>query len=321
MNTNFYKAPVNLTINPKKIIRVIFIVLAAILLIVIASTCWFTVNEQQQAVVTTFGKVTRTANAGIHFMLPFGIEKASLVETNVYKKIELGYRSDANGNVIQSVDDESKMITGDSNIVNVDFFIEYKISDPVKYLYNSTNPVAILTNLIQSQARLVIGSSDVDSVLTTGRSEIQTEIKSLVSDELLNYDIGVVIYDIKIQDSEPPTAEVIEAFKNVESARQQAQTLINEARAYENAQLPLAESDADKLVQEASYTKQNRINEASIQISMFQAMFNEYILNPQITKIRMYYEMIESVLPGVKIYIDTTDGSGVQTLLPLDSFN
>ena len=131
---------------------VIFAVIA-VLLVIIGSTCWYTVNDKQEAIVTTFGKVTDVTQAGIHFKLPFGIQQVETVDVNIIQKIELGYRSDDNN---KSVDSESKMISGDYNIVNVDFFIGYKVSDPVKYRYSSRNPSEILKNLAQSQIRNVI---------------------------------------------------------------------------------------------------------------------------------------------------------------------
>ena len=210
------------------------------------------------------------------------------------------------------------MITGDYNIVNVDFFVEYKISDPVQYLYSSNDPENILRNLVQSQVRNVVGSSTVDSVLTDGKENIQMQVRTLVTDILSQYDIGLSLVDVKIQDAEPPTQEVIEAFKNVETAKQQAETVINDAKAYKNAQLPQAQAKADKLIQNAQYLKEKRINEATEQVAMFNAMYQEYALNPQVTKSRMYYEAISQIMPGVKLYINTSSGSDVQMLLPLE---
>ena len=218
------------------------------------------------------------------------------------------------------VDDEGKMITGDYNIVNVDFFVEYKISDPVQYLYSSNKPELILRNLIQSQIRNVVGSSSVDAVLTDGKEGIQMQVKELVTEILKEYDIGLTLVDVKIQDAEPPTQEVIEAFKAVETAKQQAETVINDAKAYQNAQLPQAQAQADKLTQNAEYLKQKRINEAVEKVAMFEAMYSEYAQNPAITRTRMYYEAISQVLPGVKLYINTgAQGGDVQMLLPLES--
>ena len=303
----------------KRVGRTVVVVVLALILLIGAGSCFYTVDDKQQAVVTTFGKVTDITDAGVHFKIPFGIQQVEKVDVNVYQKIELGYSSSGTGYAVN--ENESTMITGDYNIVNVDFFVEYKISDPVQYLYFSNDPELILRNLIQSQVRNVVGSSTVDAVLTDGKENIQMQVKELVSEILETYDIGLTLVDVKIQDAEPPTAEVIEAFKAVETAKQQAETVINDAKAYQNAQLPLAQAQADKLIQNAEYLKQKRVNEAVEQVAMFQAMYAEYAQNPGITRSRMYYEAISEVLPGVKLYINSGSGSSsdVQMLLPLES--
>ena len=303
-------------LNLKKIKRIALLTVLFAIVIVFGLTCYYTVDDKQQAVVTTFGKVTDITDAGVHLKLHFGIQQVEKVDVNVYQKITLGYDPVGSGYTVD--DRESAMITGDYNIVNVDFFVEYKISDPVQYLYSSNDPEAILRNLVQSQVRNVVGSSTVDSVLTDGKENIQMQVRTLVTDILSQYDIGLSLVDVKIQDAEPPTQEVIEAFKNVETAKQQAETVINDAKAYKNAQLPQAQAKADKLIQNAQYLKEKRINEATEQVAMFNAMYQEYALNPQVTKSRMYYEAISQIMPGVKLYINTSSGSDVQMLLPLE---
>ena len=297
------------------------LIIGAVLLaaLVLIGSCFYTVDDKQQAVVTTFGKVSNITDAGVHFMLPFGIQQVQKVDVNVYQKIELGYSTDLKGEYTTKTK-ESTMITGDYNIVNVDFFVEYKISDPVQYLYSSNDPELILRNLIQSQVRNVVGSSSVDSVLTDGKEDIQRQVKELVTQILEEYDIGLTLVDVKIQDAEPPTQQVIEAFKAVETAKQQAETVVNDAKAYQNAKLPDAQAQADKLLQNAQFLKQKRINEAIEQVAMFEAMYAEYKLNPEITRSRMYYEAISQILPDVKLYINASgSGEDVQMLLPLES--
>ena len=135
----------------------------------------------------------------------------------------------------------------------------------------------------------------------------------------MEYDIGLTLVDVRIQDAEPPTQEVIEAFKAVETAKQNAEAVVNQAKAYENAQIPAAQAQADKLIQNAEYLKQKRINEAKEQVAMFTAMYEQYALNPEITRSRMYYEAISDILPGVKLFINTSNAQDVQMLLPLES--
>jgi membrane protease subunit HflK len=305
------------TPNMKKAGRFVILGVLALLILICAMTCWYTVDDKQQAVVTTFGKVTDITNAGVHFKAPFGIQKVYKVDVNVYQKIELGYTSTGDAYVVN--EDESTMITGDYNIVNVDFFVEYRISNPERYLYASNDAELILRNLIQSQIRNVVGSSSVDSVLTDGKENIQMQVKALVTEILMEYDIGLTLVDVRIQDAEPPTQEVIEAFKAVETAKQNAEAVVNQAKAYENAQIPAAQAEADKLIQNAEYLKQKRINEAKEQVAMFTAMYEQYALNPEITRSRMYYEAISEILPGVKLFINTSGSDDVQMLLPLES--
>ena len=293
-------------------------VAAALLVLAVALTCFYTVDDKQQAVVTTFGRVTDVTEAGVHFKLPLGIQSVRKVDVNVYQKLEIGYRTANTETGYTVFEDESRMITGDYNIVNVEFFVEYKVSNPERYLFGAYEPELILRNLVQSQIRNVVGSTNVDSVLTDGKETIQRQIKELVGDVLTQYDIGLMLIDVKIQDSEPPTLEVVEAFKAVETAKQQAETVVNEAKAYQNAELPKAQAAADQLIQNAAYLKQARINEAVQQVAMFQAMYQEYSLNPEITRTRMYYEAMTKILPGVRLYIDASEG-GVQKLLPLES--
>ena len=323
MNNGFYRWTPNTNAGSvkeelKKHKKKLIVAAVVLVLALLVGTCFYTVDDKQQAVVTTFGKVTGITEAGVHFKLPFGIQQVQKVDVNVYQKIELGYITDENTGVTTKTD-ESTMITGDYNIVNVDFFVEYKISDPVQYLYSSNSPELILRNLIQSQVRNVVGSTSVDAVLTDGKEDIQRQVKELVTQILEEYDIGLTLVDVRIQDSEPPTQDVIEAFKAVETAKQQAETVVNDAKAYQNAKLPDAQAQADKLTQNAQYLKQKRINEAVEQVAMFTAMYEEYALNPDITRSRMYYETISKVFPNVKIYINTGDGSSVDMLLPLET--
>ncbi len=304
--------------DPRKFAKGLVVGLLAVLLIVGISTSVYVVDDKQQAVVTTFGKVTDITDAGFHFKLPFGIQQVKMVDVHVYQKIELGYSCGKNNQGVVDTG-ESTMIIGDYNIVNVDFFVEYKISDPVAFLYASVDPELILKNLIQSQVRNVVGSATVDAVLTDGKENIQMRVRELVMEILAEYDIGLSLVDVRIQDSEPPTQAVIEAFKAVETAKQQAEAVVNDAKAYQNAKLPSARAEADKLIQNAEYLKQKRINEAKEKVAMFTALYEEFARNPEITRSRMYYEAISRILPGVKVYINTGSGSSVDMLLPLES--
>lgn len=291
-------------------LKYIWPVLIIILIIILISTSIYTVGETERAVVTTFGRVTSVNGAGLHFKLPFPIQDLEKVDMTT-QKLTIGYVE--NGSVITTRQDESKMITGDYNVVSVDFFMEWKVSDPQKYLFNSEQPINILKNIAQAAARDVMGSKTVDDVLTTGKVAIQTEIKDIMVSRLEQYDIGVQIIEVKIQDAEPPTEAVVAAFKAVETAKQEKETTINVAKAYENSVIPAARAEADKLLKEAEAYKEKRINEATGESAKFTAMYEEYILNKDVTRRRMYLEMIEEVLPGVEVYIDS--GSGMEKIM------
>ena len=289
---------------------VVFVVL---LIMLLASQSAYQIREQEQAVLTTFGKAQAVTTSGLHFKIPF-IQHVTKVNTTI-QGFTIGYDKDT----YETIEDEAIMITSDYNFVDVDFFVEYKVSDPVKAIYASEDPALILKNIAQSCIRTVIGSYDVDSVLTTGKNEIQSSIKEMIMDKLEEQDIGVQLVNITIQDSEPPTAEIMEAFKKVETAKQGKDTAINNANKYRNEKIPTAQAEADKIIKDAEAYKAERINEATGQIARFNAMYAEYIKNPVVTKERMFYESMEEVLPDLKLIIDS--GDGVDKILPLESFS
>ncbi len=295
---------------------VLAIVIMIILIVSFNST--YTVNDQQQAVVLTFGRVTSIEGAGMHFKLPDPIQSVIKVPVQKTQKLELGYREEKNGQYI-TVDEESKMITGDYNIIKIDFFIEWKISDPKKYLFAAVEPDKILRNSSLSAARSVVGSSTIDEVLTSGKVAIQSDIKEKLMQSLEDYDIGVQVIDVKIQDSEPPTEEVKQAFKNVENSKQSKETALNEANKYKNSELPKAQAESDKIIRNAESEREKKINEAKGQVVKFQKMYEEYKNYKDITKKRLYLEAMEEILPGITVYIE--DGSGdIQKILPLKPF-
>lgn len=291
-----------------KYLRIVIVVLVIMFII---GGSFYTINEQEQAVLSTFGVAKSVQEPGLHLKIPL-IQKVEKVNTTI-NGFAIGFNAETN----ESIDEEAVMITSDYNFVNVDFFVEYKVSDPVKYVYESKEPVLILKNIAQSCIRTVIGSYDVDSVLTNGKNEIQSVIKEMILENLEFYDIGIQLINITIQDSEPPTKEVMEAFKAVETAKQGKETAINNANKYRNENLPAAEAEVDKIIKDAEAQKEERINEATGQVARFNAMYEEFIKNPVVTKQRMFYETMEDVLPSLKVIIDGTDG--VQKILPLES--
>lgn len=295
----------------RKIIIVLAIIAVAAYLLF--TNAFYQLAEDQFAVVTTFGKPSVITEPGLKMKLPL-IQKVDLV-SKATKGFSIGYDM-RTGKTISS---EAVMITVDYNFVDVDFYIEYRVTDPVKYLYNSEDPVGILKMLCQSYIRDTIGLYKVDDVITTGKSEIQAAIKDKILARLDTEDLGITLVNITIQDAEPPTYAVQEAFKAVETAKQQAETDLNNANKYKNVVLPAAEADADQIIQEAEGYKASRINEANGQAARFTKLYEEYARFPEITKQRLFYEMIAKVFPDMKIIILGDDGA-VEKVLPLDSF-
>lgn len=294
----------------KKILPVLLIVLIALA----GNSSFYSVSEDEQAVVTMFGKVQRVDSAGLHFKIPF-VERITKVDMTTHG-FGLGYQVEGGGQNID-IDSDAQMITSDFNLINIDFYLEYKVSDPIAYLFNTNDPEMILANEALSCIRATVTDYPVDEVMTTGKGQIQSEIRETLSKELNEKQIGLQIVNVSVQDSEPPTAEVARAFKAVETARQGKETAINDANRYRNEQIPYAEAEADRIIQEAEADKTARIAEAEGQAERFEKMYEEYSKFPLITKKRMFYEAMEDTLPDLKVII--SDGS-TQTLLPLETF-
>ena len=297
----------------KKTIRTVIMVVLVLLILSAVLGSYYNVSEQENAVVTMFGKVVRTDTAGLYFKIPY-LQQVHMVDITTHGT-GIGYSVQGGQNITNSFD--GIMITKDFNLINIDFYMEYKVSDPVAYLFNSHAPEMILHNIALASIRSTVINYTVDEAMTTGKSAIQADVKDKIVKELQEQDIGIQIVNITIQDAEPPTREIVAAFKEVETAKQSAETKINQARKYENEQIPAAEAQADRIVQTAEAQKAARIAEAEGQVARFNAMYEQYAQNPLITKQRMFYEALESVLPSLKVII--TDGS-TQTMLPVESF-
>lgn len=297
--------------NEKQIKATIKWVLIIAVVLILVLNSFYTISEQEAAVVTTFGIASPETNSGLHLKIPF-IQQVTKVDTTI-KGFPIGYDMVTN----TTVEDESLMITKDFNFVNVDFYVEYRVTDPVKALYASENYEAVLKTISQSSIRTAIGSYDVDSVITTGKSEIQAHIRDKIENELNIRDLGIQLINITIQDAEPPTAEVLEAFMNVETAKQGAETAVNNANKYRSEQVPAAEAEVDQILKEAHSNKEARINEAEGQVARFNAIYEEFKKYPLITKQRMFYEAMEELLPDLTVIIDNSE-NGTQKILPLE---
>ena len=278
----------------------------------------YSVSEQEQAVITQFGKVVGVESAGLHFKIPF-IQQSIRVNTTT-QGMAIGYRESGTNDPVEDASDyeDSMMITKDFNFVNIDFYLEYKVANPETFLFNTAEPLETLRNLTKASIRSTISKYLVDEVMTTAKGKIQSEVKDKLIAEMQKINLGIEVVNISIQDAEPPTAEVVQAFKAVETAKQGAETALNNANKYQSEKLPSANADADKILKEAEAYKENRIAEAEGQVARFSETYKEYKKFPLITKKRMFYETLEEVLPNLNIII--TDGN-TQSIYPVDKFN
>lgn len=293
-------------------LRGILVALLIIVLAIAGLSSFYKLDENNYAVVTTLGNPSAVSQAGLHFKIPF-IQKVRKV-SKVIKGMAIGYNIETR----EGIDEESVMITKDFNFVDTDFYLEYRVSDPVKYLYASQDPEGTLKMLAQSYIRDTVGIYNVDDVITTGKAAIQSEIKEKLTKRMIEEDIGLSVENIIIQDAFPPTTEVMNAFKNVENAKQGKETAINNANKDRSEKIPQAEAECDQIIKDAEAEAESRINEAQGQVARFEKMYAEYTKYPLITKQRMFYETMEELLPSLRIFI--VDESGTQKLLPLDDF-
>lgn len=297
----------------KTISKIVTFSIIGLIALICVLRSFYTVNEQQNAVVTQFGQVVRVDTAGLYFKAPWQSKHKVDMTTH---GTGIGYVVSEDGQNITDTDN-GIMITSDFNLLNIDFYLEYRVSDPVAYMYNSADPESILTNVALANIRTVVSNYTVDEAMTTGKSKIQADIKEAMIKELDSRNVGLTVVNITVQDSAPPTDEIVAAFKAVETAKQGADTAKNNALQYQNQQIPAAEAKADSIAQTAEANKEARIAEAEGQVARFEQTYEEYKKYPLITKRRLFYEAMEEVLPDLKVII--TDGN-TQTMLPLDSF-
>ncbi len=300
--------------KPKVSPKLFIVVIVLILGLTCIGSSFYSVKEQEQAILTMFGKVLRVDTAGLYFKIPF-LQDVHLIDMTTHG-IGIGYVIKDGQNI--TVDDEGVMITSDFNFVDIDFYLEYKVSDPVAAYYNSQSPDLIMKNMALACIRNTVVNYTVDDVITTAKGQIQSEVKERLQQELTDKNIGLMVVNLSVQDAEPPTEEIVQAFKSVETAKQGKDTAVNNAKKYQSEELPKAEADADKIIQDAEAYKQARIAEAEGQVARFNEMYEQYKLQPYITKKRLFYETMEDVLPSLKVII--TDGN-TQQMLPLESFS
>ncbi|MDD6088496.1 MAG: FtsH protease activity modulator HflK [Desulfovibrionaceae bacterium] len=285
----------------------------------------YIVNPDEQGVVLRFGKYVRTVDSGPHYAFPYPIEMVYKPKVTQVQRTEVGFRSVGHQErqfrqgVNRAMPEEAAMLTGDENIVNVQFSVQYQIKDSVEYLFNVTDQAAVVKNAAEAAMREVIGNSEIDSALTDGKLRIQTEATELLQSILDRYKVGVRVIAVQLQDVHPPK-EVSDAFKDVASAREDKSRIVNEAEAYSNELIPKARGAAAALINEAQAYKETRIRNAEGESTRFLALLKEYNAAGDIMKKRLYFETMETLLGNEnmeKIILPNSAAGSVLPLLPL----
>lgn len=284
----------------------------------------FIVQPDEVGVVLRFGAYDRVETAGPHYHLPFPIESVYRPKVTQVRRAELGFRNITGSTSLQqgqsrTVANESLMLTGDENIVNVQFTVQYQIKDPVAYLFNVSEPAWTVKNAAEAAMREVIGYSVIDSALTDGKSQIQTDTRDLLQKIMDRYETGISIVAVQMQDVHPPK-EVIDAFKDVASAREDRSRIINEAEAYQNEVLPKARGLAAEIENKAEAYKETQIRTAKGESARFLAVLAEYNKAKDVTRKRLYLETMEKVLsnPNLEKVILSDKSAQVVPYLPLE---
>ncbi|WP_272992916.1 FtsH protease activity modulator HflK [Porticoccus hydrocarbonoclasticus] len=264
---------------------------------------FYTVQPEQQAVVKRFGAVVNITDPGLHFKLPFGIDRVQRVASARVLKQEFGFRSvgEVNNRTSYSESDftsESLMLTGDLNVIDVEWVVQYRIQDPIKYLYQLREPDLTLRDISESVMRRVVGNRLGSEVLTVGRVEIAQGARDEIQGIMDLYDSGIHVITVELQDVVPPKA-VRPAFNEVNEARQERERMINEATKRANQQIPRAEGEAQRLISEAEGYATARVNRAFGETARFRAMLVEYKTVPEVTRTRLYLETMAEILPNI----------------------
>jgi membrane protease subunit HflK len=301
-----------------------FVFLVAVVVAAIVGFYAFTfrVNPDELGVVLRFGKAIRAEAPGLHFRLPYPIEEVRLPKVTRQNIIEIGMRSAGPSRTlaggIRDVPEESLMLTGDENIVDVDFVVYWRIKDAQQYLFNIQNPEITVKEVAESAMREIVGQSNIQPILTEARQKTEQAVQKLMQDVLDFYGAGVRIDQVQLQKVDPP-AQVIDAFRDVQAARADRERLQNEAFAYANRVVPEARGEAERILQAARAYREQAVAEATGQTARFLKIYDEYKKAPDVTRKRMYLETMERILGGTdKIIVDSKSGQNVLPLLPLE---
>ena len=303
---------------PKPNVPLIRNVLIALAVLIVAFTSFYTVDPEEVALVLRFGKYVRTSDPGLHFKLPFGVESVRKVPVQRQLKAEFGFRTLQAGVRSQFATrpyaEEANMLTGDLNAAVVEWVVQYRVVDPYKYLFMVRNPGDTFRGMSEAVMRTVVGDRTVNEVLTVGRAEVASEVQMNLQELCNQYDIGISVDQVVLQDVNPPDP-VKPSFNEVNEAQQEREKLINQAQSEYNRVIPRALGEAQQTIQEAEGYALQRVNEARGDSARFVALFDEYRKAPEVTRKRIYLETMASVLPQVqgKVVVD----SDLNNLLPL----
>lgn len=289
------------------------------LLIVGSLTSYYTVEPDEEAVVIRLGKYLNTTQPGLHFKIPFGVDKVTKVKTKIVHQAEFGFRTQSvqtrqTTYSNQNMQDESLMLTGDLNVAEVEWVVQYQISDPFKFLFKTSEPIRNIRDVSESIMRRVVGDIMVTEVLTTGRVGIAGDAKQLMQEVLDKYDMGILVRSIKLQDVNPPK-KVQASFNEVNAAKQEQEKMINQAEQAYNRVIPEAKGKAKKLISESQGYAQAVVNRAQGDAQRFTEIYREYKKAPMITKKRLYLEAMEELFSNIDNI--TIIDSRVKGLLPV----
>lgn len=297
-------------------VRRIMIGIGAVIAIAILGlflvTGWYIVDETEQAVLITFGEVEETiTEPGLKFKMPWPIQRVVILPRTT-ETLEVGFRENEAGEL--EFTNEAKMVTGDENIVLADLIVQWRITNPEQYLFNTDNPKGILYNATSASLRGVIGSSKIDDILTDQRSEIEARVREHLISLIEAYEVGITVMDVKLQDVELPNEEVRKAFTEVTDAREERLTKINEAEKYRNQKINEANGEKDAIISRAEGAKAERIERARGDVAKFNALYEQYLANKEVTRERLVLETLEQILPNAEIYIMDANGNTVNYL-------
>ena len=296
----------------KQIIVGFFSFIGLAILALFLTTGWYTVDESEQAALITFGKVDEhITEPGLKFKLPWPVQRVEILPRGTFTTT-VGYE-ERDGQVVE-FREEAKMITGDENILLADLVVQWRITNPERFLFNSTEPEQILFNATSAALRGVIGSSRIDDALTDQRPEIEAQVWDYLVGLIETYDIGISVMDVKLQDVELPNDDVRSAFMAVTDAREERLTKINEANRYRNQRMNEALGEQDAIISRAEGTRTERVERARGDVARFNALYDEYLINPQVTRSRLVVETLEKVLPNTEIYIMNSNSDTVNYL-------